>query len=77
MAKKITLILFLGASLVLNAEAYMVSFFIIESGLPLEGIKNQHSQLWENAFFDVFFDAGYIVSNTPMMRIASKPKMSI
>jgi hypothetical protein len=55
----------------------MVSFFIIESGLPMEGVKNQHSLQWENAFFDVFFDAGYIVSNAPMMRIASKTKMSI
>jgi len=77
MAKKITLVLLLGVFLILNAEAYMVSFFIIESGLPTEGAKNQHSQQWENAFFDVFFDAGYIVCNAPMMRIAAKPKTSI
>jgi len=77
MAKKITVILFLGVSVVLNAEAYMVSFFVIESGLPPEGAKNQHSQQWENAFFDVFFDAGYIACNSPMMRITEKPKTSI
>jgi hypothetical protein len=77
MAKKIAVFLFLGATFALNAQAYMVSFFIIESGLPPEGAKNQHSIQWENAFFDVFFDAGYIVSNSPMMRIASKPKMSL
>jgi hypothetical protein len=55
----------------------MVSFFIIETGLPLEGAKTQYSKLWENTFFDVFFDAGYIVCNSPMMRIESKPKMSL
>jgi len=77
MAKKIIFVLFLGVLFVFNASAYMVSFFIIESGLPLEGLKNQHSLQWENAFFDVFFDAGYIVCNAPMMRVAAKPKMSI
>jgi len=77
MAKKITFVLLLGVFLILNAEAYMVSFFIIESGLPPEGAKNQHSQQWENVFFDVFFDAGYIVCNSPMLRIESKPKISM
>jgi hypothetical protein len=77
MSKKIVFVLCLGVLFVFNASAYMVSFFIIESGLPLEGAKNQYSQLWENTFFDVFFDAGYIVCNYPMMRIESKPKMSL
>jgi len=77
MAKKIVLVLFLGFFLVYGASAYMVSFYIIESGLPQEGVKNQYSQLWENAFFDVFFDAGYIVCNSPMTRLDAKPKMSL
>ena len=77
MAKKIVFVLCLGVFSVFNASAYMVSFFIIETGLPLEGAKNQYSMLWENTFFDVFFDAGYIVCNSPMMRIESKPKMSL
>jgi len=77
MAKKITFVLFLGVFFIFNAPAYMVSFFIIESGLPPEGAKNQYSQLWENTFFDVFFDAGYIVCNSPMIRVDSKPKMSL
>jgi len=77
MAKKITLVIFLGVFFVFSASAYMVSFFIIESGLPSEGFKNQYSQSWENAFFDVFFDAGYIVCNSPMIRVATMPKMSL
>jgi hypothetical protein len=77
MAKKIAFVFCLGVFFALNASAYMVSFFIIETGLPLEGAKTQYSKLWENTFFDVFFDAGYIVCNSPMMRIESKPKMSL
>jgi hypothetical protein len=77
MAKKITFVFFIGVFFVINIEASVVSFFIIESGLPAEMVKNQHSQQWENAFFDVFFDAGHIVCNAPMIRIDSKPKMSI
>jgi len=77
MAKKIAFVLFWGVLFVFSASAHMVSFFIIETGLPLEGVKSQYSQLWENAFFDVFFDAGYIVCNSPMMRISAMPKMSL
>jgi hypothetical protein len=77
MAKKIAFVFCLGVLFIFNASAYMVSFFIIETGLPLEGAKNQYSKLWENTFFDVFFDAGYIVCNSPMMRVESKPKMTL
>jgi len=55
-----------------NAEASMVSFFVIETGLPMEGATNQHSQRWESAFMDVFFDEGHIVSNSPIQRLFSK-----
>jgi hypothetical protein len=58
----------------LNVEASMVSFSIIETGLPPNGERNRHSVLWENAFMDVFFNAGYIVSNYPMKRLAARPE---
>jgi len=77
MAKKTAFVLFLGVFIIFSASAHMVSFFIIETGLPPEGAKSQYSKLWENAFFDVFFDAGYIVCNTPMMRVTTMPKMSL
>ena len=62
-----------GFFLVTSGSASMVSFFILESGLPENAAVNQHSQQWENALMDVFFDAGYIVSNAPISRIESKP----
>jgi hypothetical protein len=32
---------------------------------------------WEDALMDAFFDAGYIVSNYPMLRLSSKPSEGI
>jgi hypothetical protein len=55
----------------------MVSLVLVETGLPLEGAKNQYSMRWENAFFDVFFDAGYILCNSPMLRFDIKPARSM
>ena len=55
------------------ANAAMVSFFVIEAGLPENAGSNQHSAQWENAFMDVFFDAGYIISNAPVLRVEAKP----
>jgi hypothetical protein len=45
--------------------------------LSLENGRNRHSTLWENAFLDVFFESGFIVSNFPMLRLVSKPETSI
>ena len=77
MAKKITAVMILSVFLVLSAEATMVSFVVIETGLPQEEGRNQHSIQWENALLDVFFDAGYIVSNAPMVRLNSRPSMKV
>ena len=51
----------------------MISFLVIETGLPQEGGRNQHSILWENTLLDVFFDSGHIVCNAPMLRYETKP----
>jgi len=71
--KKGVIAAFLGVFLAFSIEASMISFCVIETGLSPESERNRHSMLWENAFMDVFFDAGYIVSNYPMMRLDSKP----
>ncbi|MDR1838341.1 MAG: hypothetical protein LBQ93_01985 [Treponema sp.] len=71
--KKGVLAAFLGVFLAFSTEASMISFCVIETGLSQESGRNRHSLLWENALMDVFFDAGYIVSNYPMMRLNTKP----
>ncbi|MCL2181212.1 MAG: hypothetical protein FWB83_09135 [Treponema sp.] len=57
--------------------ASMVSFFVVETGLSIDGAETRHSIIWENAFLDVFFDAGHIVSNAPVLRLESKPSGEI
>jgi hypothetical protein len=77
MGKKLIISVFLTVFLAINAQATMVSLFVIETGLPQEGAKNLHSQKWENAFFEVFFDAGLILCNAPMLRFESAPGRDI
>jgi len=67
MLKKIPAVCIMGILLVFSVEATMVSFMVIETGVQEER-RNQSSDHWENGLLDVFFDAGYIVSNFPMMR---------
>ena len=75
--KKITLTVFLMVFLAFSAQASMVSFYIIETGLSDNGKENEYSVLWENAFLDVFFDGGFIVSNAPILRLEEKPEGDI
>jgi len=51
----------------------MVSICVIETGVPGEAIIYPHSELWENAFLDVFFEAGHIVTNDSTLRLDEKP----
>jgi len=59
------------------ANAAMVSIYVIETGVPEDGRENLNSVNWENAFLDVFFDAGHIVSNSPILRLEKKPQGDI
>jgi hypothetical protein len=52
--------------------AATVSFLVVETGLAEGSVRPQSSLLWENGLMDAFFDAGYIVSNAPIMRIPEK-----
>jgi len=63
--------------LTFNAEASLISFYIVETGLPEDAGVNRFSVLWENAFMDSFFDSGYIVTNYPTLRFNSKPEGNI
>ena len=57
----------------LRLEAATVSFLVIETGLSAEAEKKALSGLWESGLLDVFFEAGHIVSNAPVMRLDSNP----
>jgi hypothetical protein len=65
--------LFLGLVCAFCLEAATVSFLVVETGLSAGAASNQHSGLWESGLLDVFFEAGHIVSNAPVMRLSEKP----
>jgi len=72
MKKRVVFAAVLALFLNMGIGASMVSFYVIETGLS-ENITNvRHSELWENAFLDIFFDAGHIVSNAPILRLEHK-----
>jgi len=71
--KKRIAILILVFFAVFSAEASMISFLVVETGLPQDGRTSQHSILWENTLLDVFFNAGHIVCNAPIQRLEAKP----
>jgi hypothetical protein len=54
-------------------SAYTVSFMVVEAGLPGEQGASQYGKSWEDGLFDVFFDAGHIISNAPVLRLAASP----
>jgi hypothetical protein len=58
---------------IFRLEAATISFLVIETGLPEEMGASQHSGLWESGFLDVFFEAGHIVSNAPVLRLSHNP----
>ncbi|MDR2785913.1 MAG: hypothetical protein LBB83_08370 [Treponema sp.] len=66
------LVFILFAALV-PVSAYTVSFIVVETGLPEEQGVCEYSNLWESGLLDVFFDAGHIVSNAPVLRLNKPP----
>ena len=59
------LFVFLGFPL----SAAMVSFMVVEVGLRQDASRSEYSSVWEDGMMGVFFDAGHIVSNSPVTRI--------
>jgi len=67
------LLVFLG----FPASASMVSFLLVETGLDKEGPSTQYTSLWEGGIMDPFFDAGYIITNSPIVRADEKPTQDL
>ena len=71
--KFIVPVLFFCVFAVFPLNAANVSFLIMENGLPKGSRTSQYSSMWENGFFEVFFDMGHIISNCPVMRLFDDP----
>jgi hypothetical protein len=52
--------------------AATVSFVVVETGLPEGSVQPESSARWEGGVMGVFFDAGHIVFNAPVMRLERK-----
>jgi hypothetical protein len=50
---------------------------VIETGLRKEIPAIESSRLWEDALLSVFFDAGHVISNTPIYRIPERPQKNL
>jgi hypothetical protein len=68
--KRLLGIVLLFMLLTFSASASMVSFLVVETGLH-NGISNPQSssRLWEEGLMAIFFDAGHIVTNNPILRL--------
>jgi hypothetical protein len=65
-------VLFLAVLSAFPASAATISFLVVETGLA-EGTAAESSSIWESGLMDVFFDAGHIVSNAPVLRLSGEP----
>ena len=66
--------LIFGLFICFSAWGSMVSFYIVEAGLDENNENARQGIVWENAFLDVFFEAGHIVSNAPILRMRTIPQ---
>ena len=55
----------------------MVSFLVVETGIPHTANAGDYAFLWEGGLMGAFFDAGHIVSNSPVLRLENPPIASI
>jgi len=72
MIKRISITLLALSLLTVSVSAATVSFYVVEAGKN-EVADLKISDLWETAFMDVFFEAGHIISNAPVMQVAKYP----
>ncbi|MDR1108187.1 MAG: hypothetical protein LBL19_04045 [Spirochaetaceae bacterium] len=70
----LTLLALLAAPQVFAAN---ISFLVAETGLREDSPVNESSSLWETGLLDVFFDAGHIVSNAPIMSLTETPNQEL
>jgi hypothetical protein len=71
-SRPLALLFLLAALTTARVSAVTLSFLVVESGcsgeaLPAGSFKS--SSLWENNLLDIFFEAGHIVSNSPILRL--------
>jgi hypothetical protein len=63
--------------MIFPASASLVSFLVVETGLN-DGVPiTEYGFVWEDGLMSSFFDAGHIVTNSPITRLSEKPTINI
>jgi hypothetical protein len=63
--------------LIFPVSASMISFLVVETGLNEANPSTDFGSLWEGALMSSFFEAGHIVTNSPIMRMEKKPAQDL
>ena len=66
-------ILVLFVLLAYPASASMVSFLLVETGINQDIPSAEYTSIWEGGLMAAFFDAGHIITNSPITRMEKKP----
>lgn len=75
--RRLGIIAALSLVLAFPVSASMVSFLVVETGINEDAPRNQISSLWEGGVMAAFFDAGFIVTDSPIARIEKKPSADL
>jgi hypothetical protein len=67
--KRLGIIVIFWIFLAFPLSASMVSFLVVEEGARPGNQSGDYSSAWEDGLMGAFFDAGHIVSNSPVLRI--------
>jgi hypothetical protein len=67
--KRLGIMVLFWIFLALPLSASMVSFLVVEEGVRPGVQVGDYSSAWEDGLMGAFFDAGHIVSNSPVLRI--------
>ena len=59
------------------ASASMVSFLLVETGLDEGAPHTELTSVWEGGLMDAFFNAGHIVTNSPITRMRNRPSRDL
>ena len=73
MNKRLSIFLLFIVVLAFPLSASMVSFLVVETGLNENVPSSQISTLWGGGLMSAFFDEGYIVTDSPLVRMEKKP----
>ena len=75
--KRLLGMLVLFVFLALPVHASMVSFLLVETGPDSRPSGTQYINVWEGGLMEAFFDAGRIVTNSPILQLETKPVNSL